>query len=99
MWLLDVRSPRSDAECRGGDRQGTFNQTQRNFMSVLSLGVDMGFTQPLFSCLDLFCRDISPRSAYWSALMDPAAGLIYSAPVIPSWLSHREDGPACTIAV
>ena len=47
MWSLDVRSPRSDAECRGGDRQGAFNQTQRNFMSVLSLGVDMGFTQPL----------------------------------------------------
>ena len=28
MWLLDVRSPRSDAECGGGDRQGAFN---RNF--------------------------------------------------------------------
>ena len=47
MWLLDVRSPRSDAECRGGDRHGAFNQTQRNFMSVLSLGFNMGFTQPL----------------------------------------------------
>ena len=23
--------------------------------------------------------------------MDSAAGLIYSAPLIPSWLSHRED--------
>ena len=44
MWLLDVRSPRSDAECRGGDRHGAFNQTQRNFMSVLSLRVNIGFT-------------------------------------------------------
>ena len=47
MWLLDVRSPRSDAACRGGDRQGAFNRMQRNLMSVLSLGVNMGFTQPL----------------------------------------------------
>ena len=47
MWLLDVRSPRSDAECRGGDRQRAFIQTQRNFMSVLSLRVNIGFTQPL----------------------------------------------------
>ena len=47
MWSLDVRSPRSDAQCRGEDRQGAFNQTQRNFMSVLSLRVNIGFTQPL----------------------------------------------------
>ena len=47
MWLLDVRSPRSDAQCRVGDRQGAFNQTQRNFMSVLSLRVNIGCTQPL----------------------------------------------------
>ena len=47
MWLLDVRSPRSHAKCRGGDGQGAFNQTQRNFMRVLSLRVTMGFTQPL----------------------------------------------------
>ena len=47
MWLLDVRSPRSDAQCRGGDQHGVFAQTHGNFMSVLSLGVNMGFTQPL----------------------------------------------------
>ena len=47
MLSIDVRSPRSDVECRGGDRQGAFNRTQRNFMSVLSLRVNMGFTQPL----------------------------------------------------
>ena len=47
MWLLGVRSPRSDAQCRGGDQHGAFIQTQRNFMSVLSVGVNMGFTQPL----------------------------------------------------
>ena len=47
IWLLDVRSPRSDAPCHGGDRQGAFIQTQGNFMSVLSLGVNMTFTQPL----------------------------------------------------
>ena len=51
----------------------------------------MGFTKPLGPCLDLFCREISPRSAYWSALMDSAAGLIHLALLIPSWLSHRED--------
>ena len=32
MRLLDLRSPRSDAQCRGGDRQDAFNQTQRNFI-------------------------------------------------------------------
>ena len=47
MWFVDVRSPRSGAECRGGARQGSFDETQRNFMSVLSLGVHMVFTQPL----------------------------------------------------
>ena len=47
MWLLDVRSPRSHAKCRGGDGQGAFNQTQRNFMSVLSLRVNIGYPQPL----------------------------------------------------
>ena len=47
MWLLDVRSPHSHAECRGGARQGTFNRTQRNVVSVLSLGVNTGFTQQL----------------------------------------------------
>ena len=47
MWLLYVRSPRSDAECRGGDRQGAFNRTRRNVLSMLSLGGNMGFTQPL----------------------------------------------------
>ena len=51
----------------------------------------MGFTKPLGPCLDLFCREISPRSAYWSALMDPASRLIHLALLIPSWLSHRED--------
>ena len=50
-------------------------------------------------CLDLFCREMSPRSAYWSALMDPAVDLIDVAVLFASWLSHREDGPACTIAV
>ena len=47
MWLLDVRSPRSDVECRGGDRQGAFNRTQRIVMSMFSLGVNMGSTHPL----------------------------------------------------
>ena len=47
MWLLDVRSPRSDAECPGGARQGTFNRTQRDVVSAFLLGVNMGFTQPL----------------------------------------------------
>ena len=47
MLSLDVRSPRSDVECRGGDRQGSFNRTHRNFMSVLPLRVNIGFTQPL----------------------------------------------------
>ena len=47
MWLLDLRSPRSDAQCRGGDRHGAFIQTQGNCMSVRSLGFNMGFTQPL----------------------------------------------------
>ena len=72
MWLLDVRSPRSDAQYCGGDRHGAFIQTRRNLMSVLSLGVNMSFTQ---LCLDLFFREMSPRSAYWSALMDPAGAL------------------------
>ena len=45
MLSLDVRSPRSDAQCRGGDRQGAFSQTQRNFMSVLR--VNIGYPQPL----------------------------------------------------
>ena len=44
MWSLDVRSPRSDAQCRVGDQHGAFIQTQRNFMSVLSLRVNIGFT-------------------------------------------------------
>ena len=47
MWLLDVRSPRSDAECTCGARQGTFNRRQRNVVSVFLLGVNMGFTLPL----------------------------------------------------
>ena len=47
MLSLDVRSPRSDAECRGGDQHGAFIQTQGNCMSVRSLGFRMGFTQPL----------------------------------------------------
>ena len=34
---------------------------------------------------------MSLRSASSSALMDPAARLNHSAPLIPSWLSHRED--------
>ena len=34
MWLLDVRSPRSEAQCRGGDRQGAFNRARRIVMSV-----------------------------------------------------------------
>ena len=61
MWLLDVSSPRSEAQCRGGDRQGAFNRTQRIVMSVLALGVSMVFSQPLeiLSWLVL------------SALMDP----------------------------
>ena len=106
MLSIDVRSPRSDAECRGGDRQGAFNRTQRNFKSALSLRVNMGSRSRWGNCIDLFCRDMSPGSAYWSALMDPAAELNHSAPLIPSWLSHREDanrlfwdGPACIIAV
>ena len=41
MLSLDVRSPRSDVECRGRDRLGAFNRTQRNFMSVLSLRVNI----------------------------------------------------------
>ena len=47
MWLLDLRSPRLDAQCRGGDRHGAFFQTQGNCVSVRSLGFNMGFTQPL----------------------------------------------------
>ena len=47
MWLLDVRSPRSDAECPGGARQGTFNRTQRDVVSAFLLGVNMGSTQLL----------------------------------------------------
>ena len=43
MWLLGVHSPRSGAECRGGDRQGAFNRTQRNFMSVLFTRSRYGF--------------------------------------------------------
>ena len=31
--------------------------------------------------------------------MDPAVDLIDVAVLFPSWLSHREDGPACKIVV
>ena len=34
MWLLDVRSPRSVGECPGAGRQGTFNRTQGDVVSV-----------------------------------------------------------------
>ena len=47
MSLLDVHSLRSYAQCRGGDRQGAFNRTQRIVMSVHSLRVNMVFTSPL----------------------------------------------------
>ena len=47
MWLHVVRSPRSDGECPGGARQGTFIRTQRDVVSVFLLGVNVGFTQPL----------------------------------------------------
>ena len=42
--VLDLRSPRSDAPCRGGDRQGANNR-------LFSLGVNTGFTQ----LLDILC--------------------------------------------
>ena len=61
IWLLDVRSPRSDAPCHGGDRHGAFIQTQGNCMSVRSLGVNMGFTQPL-GALVLTCFERVYRS-------------------------------------
>ena len=47
MWWVDVRSPCSDAPCRGKDRQDAFNRKHRIVMSVLFLGVNTGFTQPL----------------------------------------------------
>ena len=88
MWLFYVRSPRSDAGCRGGDRQGAFNRTLRSVMSMLSLGVNMGFYA---SCLDLFCRHTSLQSTCSIALMDPATALIGLAVKVEGCLSHRED--------
>ena len=71
MWLLDVRSPRSDAECPGGARQGTFNRTQRDVVSVFLLGVNMVSLSSWRYWLDLFRRQTSVQSACSSALMDP----------------------------
>ena len=41
-------------QCRGGGRQRAFIQTQRNFTSVLSLRVNIGYPQPL-GALVLIC--------------------------------------------
>ena len=43
MWLLAVRSPLLDAECRGGDRQGAFNGTHRNFYECAFTQSQHGF--------------------------------------------------------
>ena len=85
MWLLDVRSPRSDAECRGGDRHGAFIQTQGNCMSVRSLGVNMGFTQPLEALV----------LTRFVAFMDPATALIGSAAKIAGSLLTLRKLIAC----
>ena len=34
MWLLVVGLPGSDGDCTSAGRQGTFNRTQRNVVSV-----------------------------------------------------------------
>ena len=47
MWLLDVRSPRLDVECRGEDRQGALKRKQLIVISTFSFGVNIGSTQPL----------------------------------------------------
>ena len=54
MWLLDLRSLRSDAPCRGGDRQGALKRKQRIVVRMFSLGVNTGFTQ-LLDILVLIC--------------------------------------------
>ena len=58
MWSLDLRSPRSDAQCRGGDRQDAFNQTQRNFMSVLRVNIwfHAAVSAPVLICFVTTCR-------------------------------------------
>ena len=43
MWLLVVGSPRSDRECPGAGRQGTFNRTQRDVVSVFLSRSQHGF--------------------------------------------------------
>ena len=43
MWLLVVGLLGSDAECRGAGRQGTFNRTQRDVLSVFLSRSQHGF--------------------------------------------------------
>ena len=97
MWLLDARSPRSDAECLGGLGQERFqwNASQR-VEHAFTCGQHGFYAANWSSFLDLFCRQASLQSTCASALLDPATALIGLDVLIASWLSHRKE-PTCSL--
>ena len=54
MWLLDVRSPPSDAEYRCGARQLAFDRTRRNFFECAFIRSQHGFHEAV-GALVLIC--------------------------------------------
>ena len=80
MWLLDVCSPRSDVECRGGARQERFQSKTTHRDEYAFTRSQHGFSLSRWNTfLLLFCRETPLRSVCSSALMDPAAELIHLA--------------------
>ena len=74
MWLLVVRSPRSDEECPGAGRQGTFNRTQRDVVRVFLSRSQHGFHSAVGGVVSTcFVAKPSLQSACSSALMGPTA--------------------------
>ena len=87
MWLLDVRSPPSDAECRGGARQGAFNITRRNFFECAFTRSQYGFHEAIgalvFICFVAKCgHDLLFGARRWI----PQLKLIGLAVKIAGWL-------------